>query len=46
MHITAGDTDERGNVAVQVQQGVHLDGGLAPAKLRPRKQRQAQIDGG
>src|SRR5712692_9579271 len=32
--------------AVQVQQGVHLDGGLAPAKLRPRKQRQAQVDGG
>jgi len=34
MHITARDTDERGNVAVQVQQGVHLDGRLAPAKLR------------
>src|SRR5882762_90093 len=46
MHITASDTDERGNVAVQVQQGVHLDGRLAPAKLRPRKQRQAEIDGG
>jgi hypothetical protein len=41
-----GDADKSGNVAVQVQQGVHLDGGLAPAKLRPRKQRQAQIDGG
>ena len=37
MHIPAGDTDKRGNVAVQVQQGVHLDRGLAPAKLRPRK---------
>ena len=46
MHITAGDADKRGNVAVQIQQGVHLYGGLAPAKLRPRKQRQAQIDGG
>ena len=46
MHIAAGDADKRGDVAVQVQQGVHLDGGLAPAKLRPRKQRQAQIDGG
>ena len=34
------------NVAVQVQQGVHLDSGLAPAKLRPRKQRRAQVDGG
>src|SRR6266566_2944786 len=46
MHIPAGDADKCGNVAVQVQQGVHLDGGLAPAKLRPRKQRQAQVDGG
>ena len=46
MHLAAGDADKRGNVAVQVQQRVHLDGGLAPAKLRPRKQRQAQIDGG
>src|ERR1700676_3623470 len=44
MHITAGDRDERGNVAVQVQEGVHLDSGLALAKLRPRKQRHAQID--
>jgi hypothetical protein len=25
---------------------MHLDGGLVPAKLRPRKQRQAQVDGG
>jgi hypothetical protein len=46
MHIPAGDADKCGNVAVQVQQGVHLDSSLAPAKLRPRKQRQAQVDGG
>ena len=45
MHGPAGDADKRGNVAVQIQQGVHLDGGLALAKLRPRKQRQAQVDG-
>src|SRR6266852_5685604 len=46
MHIPTGDADKCGNVAVQVQQSVHLDGGLAPAKLGPRKQRQAQVDGG
>ena len=46
MHSPAGDADKRGNVAVQIQHGVHLDGGLALAKLRPRKQRQAQVDGG
>src|SRR5271157_1746866 len=46
MHGPAGDADKRGNVAVQIQQGMHLDGGLAWAKLRPRKQRQAQINGG
>jgi len=34
MHIPAGDADKCWNVAVQVQQGVHLDGGLAPTKLR------------
>ena len=46
MHIATGDADEWGNVAVQVEQSMHLDGGLAPAKIRPRKQRQAQVDGG
>jgi len=37
VHIATGDADERGNVAVQVQQSMHLDGGLAPTKLRPRE---------
>src|SRR5664279_1426589 len=46
MHGPAGDADKRGYVAVQIQQGMHLDGGLALAKLRPWKQRQAQINGG
>ena len=41
-----GHANKCGKVAVEVQQGVHLDGGLAPARLRPRKQRQAQVDGG
>jgi len=43
MHILAGDVYKRGNPAVQVQQSVHLDGGLAPAKPRPRKQRVVKI---
>ncbi len=34
MHGPAGDAEKRGNVAVQIQQGVHLDGGLALAKRR------------
>jgi len=37
VHIPTGDADERGNVAVQVQQSMHLDGGLALTKLRPRE---------
>ena len=37
MHISAGDADKRGDVAVQVQQSMHLDGGLALTKLGPRK---------
>jgi hypothetical protein len=37
VHIPTGDADERGNVAVLVQQSMHLDGGLALTKLRPRE---------
>jgi hypothetical protein len=39
------NADKRGDIAVQIQQSVHLDGGFALAKLGPREQRQAQIDG-
>ena len=46
MHIPAGDADKRGNVAAQIQQGVHLHGGFVLAEPGPRKQRQTQIDGG
>src|SRR3984885_1125397 len=45
VHIPTGDADECRNVAVQVQQSMHLDGGLALTKLRPREYRQTQIDG-
>jgi hypothetical protein len=33
----ADDADKRGDIATQVQQGVHLDGGFVFAKLRPWK---------
>ena len=46
MHFAVGNADKRGDVAVQVQQRVHLDGGLVLAELGPREQRQAQVDGG
>ena len=35
-----------GDIAVQVQQRVHLDGGFVLPEFGPRKQRKAQIDGG
>src|ERR1700722_15644029 len=35
VHIPAGDADERRNVAVQVQPGMHPHAGLALTKLRP-----------
>jgi hypothetical protein len=38
--------DETWNVAAQVEQRVHLHGSLGRAKVRPRKYRQAQVDGG
>ena len=38
VHFAVGNADKRGNVAVQVAQRVHLDGGLALAKLGPGKQ--------
>jgi len=41
-----GNMDKAGNCASQVQQRMQLDRGLGRAKRGPRKQRQAQIDGG
>ena len=43
----AWSNDDKGReVSPQVQQSMHLDGALRPAKLRPREQRQAQVDRG
>src|SRR5262249_39043046 len=43
--LAISDPDECGDVAAEVEQGVHFDGGFVLSKFRPRKQRQAQIDG-
>ena len=44
--LPVGNADKRGDVTPQVQQRVHLQGGLVPAELGPGEQREAQIDGG
>ena len=44
MHLACSNADKRGNIAVQIQQRVHLHGGLVLAESRPRKQRQAEVD--
>ena len=46
MRFAIGNADKRGDVAPQVQQRVHLHGGLVPAELGPGEQRKAQVDGG
>jgi hypothetical protein len=44
VHLSVGDADEGGYGTTQIDQRVHLDRALLPAKLGPGKQRQAQID--
>ena len=46
MHFSIGNADKRGDVAVQIQQRVHLDGGFVFAESRPGEKGQAQVDGG
>ena len=46
VQLAVGDMDEARDVAAQIEQRVHLDRCLGRAKRCPRKQRQAQIDGG
>ena len=38
VHFAVGNADKRGNIAMQVQQRVHFDGGLVLAELGPREQ--------
>jgi len=44
MQVSIENPNKHGDISVQVEQRVHLDGGLVFAKLGPRKQRQTQID--
>ena len=46
VHLAIADVEEGRNIAAQVEQRVQLDGGLGGTERRPRKYRQAQIDGG
>jgi hypothetical protein len=46
VHLAVGNADRRGDTATQIQQRVHLYRGFVLAKLRPRKQGEAQVDGG
>ena len=44
MQLSVGQVDEGGNVPVQVEERVQLDGALRLAEPRPREQRQAEVD--
>ena len=46
LQFSFGNLNKRGDRSAQVQQGVHLDGGLPGAEARPREHRQAEVDGG
>jgi len=46
VHFAVGNVNERGNVAAHIQQRVEFDGAFVAAEVSPRKQRQAQVDGG
>ena len=46
MNTARRDNDDGGKVALQGQQRVKFDGGLVPSKRGPRKQREAQVNGG
>ena len=45
VQLAVGNMDEARNVALQVEQRMHLHSGLGGAEVRPRKGRQAQVDG-
>ena len=46
VQLAVRDVDEARDVAAQIEQRVHLHRRLGGTKMRPRKHRQAQIDGG
>ena len=46
MHFSGGNADKRRDIAVEVQQRVHLHGSFVLPELGPGKKRQAQVNGG
>ena len=46
VQLAVRDVDEARDAAPQIEQRVHLHRRLGGAKVRPRKHRQAQVDGG
>lgn len=44
MQLAVRDVDEAGDVAAQIQERVHLHGGLGRAEMRPGKHRQTKIE--
>ena len=46
VHVSRGNEDKLGNMALQIHQRVEFDGPFGFAKLGPRKQRETQVDGG
>ncbi len=46
MNTARGDNDDRGKVALERQQGVEFDGGFVLPKRGPRKEREAEVNGG
>ena len=46
MNTASGDNDDGGKVALERQQGVEFDGGLVPPERGPRKEREAEVNGG
>ena len=46
VHLAIADVDKSRDVATQIEQRVQLDRCLGRTKRRPRKHRQAQVDGG
>jgi hypothetical protein len=45
MQLAVRDVDEARDIAAQIQERVHLHGGLGRAEMRPGKHRQTEIDG-
>jgi hypothetical protein len=46
MHFAPGNAEKRGDVAVQIEQSMHLDSDLVLAESGPGKQGQTEVDGG